>query len=69
MDEISAIPAREGPQVPNNACPIADPIRPAIILAIQPMLLPLPVIAPAITPIIAPTINDQSQAMIIPPFY
>lgn len=59
------MPANEGPQLPNNACPKAEPTKPATIFAIQPMLLPLPVIAPAITPMIAPTINDQ----MIPPLF
>lgn len=51
IDGTNAIPANDGPQEPSNACPRAEPTKPATIFAIQPMLLPLPVIAPAIAPI------------------
>lgn len=55
----------EDPQLPSNASPSDEPIRPAKILAIQPMDLPLPVIAPAIKPITPPTINTHSQCNIL----
>ena len=59
IEGIRAIPASDGPHVPNSACPTKDPTSPAIVVTIQPILEFLEVKAPAITPIKAPTISDQ----------
>jgi hypothetical protein len=42
-------------------------MRPAMILLIHPIELPLLVIAPAIAPMMAPTINAQRKCINIPP--
>lgn len=49
-DGTIAIPPMTGPHVPNKACPIAEPISPAIIFAMIPIEEPLLVIAPAMAP-------------------
>ena len=61
IEGTNAIPAKAGPQEPNSACPNQEPIKPARILAIQPIEPPRLVIAPATAPIIAPTINDHNH--------
>ena len=58
-DGMIAIPAIVGPQVPNKACPMAEPTKPAMMFAMIPIDDPLFVIAPAIAPMIPPTINAQ----------
>ena len=63
IDGTIAIPASDGPQEPKIACPIAEPTKPATMLAIQHIDPPLFVIAPAIKPIIAPTINTHNQCI------
>lgn len=59
IDGISAIPAKLGPQEPNKLSPNHEPIKPAMILLIQPIAAPRLVIAPATAPMIAPTISVQ----------
>ena len=67
IDGTIAISATCGPQSPRIASPNEEPIRPAIMLVMQPMDLPRPVIAPAIAPITAPTINTHIQCINVPP--
>lgn len=63
---MTAMPPSCGPQLPKSACPSADPARPAMMLAIQPIEPLRLVIAPAMAPMIAPTMSVQTQYMMFP---
>ena len=63
---MTAMPPSCGPQLPKSACPSADPARPAMMLAIQPIDPLRFVMAPAMAPMIAPTISVQIQYMMFP---